>query len=116
MGLDAKIYFRCQKPEPELEWDLPRGYSIYQPDPNEDMPEVTHGIDMGGDRYYGTHYERGPWPTIASVLLLLFASEDVEKVWYGHDASDPSETSIKDVLELSEHFMLYGSRPYRTRP
>jgi len=117
MGLDVEIYFRSKTAEPNLEDALIPGFSI-QPISEymaEDLPEATHEVDCGCMRYYGEHYERGPWPRFAAVLMELLACEDVEKVWYGSDASTPQEINAEGICEISRHYMANGQRPYRRR-
>ena len=116
MGLDTEILFRCKNAEPALEDPLLNGFKIvpigrYMA---EECLGATHEIDTGS-RYYGPGYERGPWPKIAAVLMELLACEDVEKVWYGSDASTPQEIDADGVCEISRHYMANGQRPYRRR-
>ena len=115
MGLDTTIYFRA-KPGFDVEkFDcyLPGGFEM-KPIPDycaDEYPDATHELDCG-HRYYGEGYERGPWPHIAAALMILFASEGVERVWYGSDCSGPSEIKPEDVLKTSAYYMANGRRPY----
>ena len=45
--------------------------------------------------------------------MILFATEGVERVWYGSDCSGPSEIKPEDVLKTSAYYMANGCRPYR---
>lgn len=116
MGLDTTIYFRA-KPgftADALENYLPSGFDV-RPIPDYcsyEYPEATHELDTG-HRYYGEGYERGPWPHIAAALMILFASEGVERVWYGSDCSGPGEVKPEAVLKTSAYYMANGCRPYR---
>lgn len=116
MGLDAVIYIRSKTPEPAMEDPLLPGFTI-QPLSGydaEDMPEATHEVDCGCTRFYGEHYERGPWPRIAATLMELLASEDVEKVWYGSDCEDRAQPiDAAGINAISAHYMAHGQRPYR---
>lgn len=114
MCVDAEFYLKAKDgKEPELEWSLPDGYRIMPA--SEWAPEgATHEIETLV-RYYGKNYERGPWPYMSAVLMLLLASEDVEIVWYGGDCYDSPEVCTPEmVAELNAHFMAHGNRPYRT--
>ena len=118
MGLDAEIFFRCKTAEePRLEDPLLPGFEIRPISEwsKDDVPEATHEVDCGCSRYYGPHYERGPWPRIAATLMELLASEDVEKVWYGSDSGPALEMDAEAVNEISSHYMKNGQRPYRRR-
>lgn len=116
MGLDTTIYFRA-KPDfrdDALETYLPSGFTV-RPIPDycqDECPEATHELDTP-HRYYGEGYERGPWPHIGAALMVLFATESVERVWYGSDCSGPGEIKPEDVLKVSAHYMANGHRPYR---
>jgi hypothetical protein len=113
MGVDAEIYLKSKDgKEPELEWNLPNGYRISPA--NKWAPEgATHEIETAV-RYYGANYERGPWPYISAVLMLLLASEDVEIVWYGGNCYDSMQICTPEtVRELNDHFMAHGNRPFR---
>jgi hypothetical protein len=112
MGLDASICFE-QIGELDFERGFPPGISIRKltRSEKEEYAFATH-IVSGLDRYYGEGYERGNWPEICWVLMLLHACPGVGEVWYG-EPGGISRFGIKDVLRISEHFMLYGERPYR---
>lgn len=118
MGLDTTIYFKA-KPgfsDALFETYLPSGFtskpiSDYSAD---EYPDATHELDSG-HRYYSKGYERGPWPYIASALMVLLATKGIERVWYGNDCARASEIKPEDVLEISAHYMANGHRPYRIR-
>lgn len=119
MGLDATIYFE-KTGELEFERDFPAGYSLYElndgqrDDAADDGADgATHGIDTL-DRYYGIGYERGPWPAICGVLMLLHACRGVGRVWYGGDGGHVPLCPPEEVLRISAHFMEHGERPYRS--
>ena len=89
MGIDACIYLKCKAGVDELDLDtpLPDGCALMAAD--DIAPAgASHGIDTG-DRYYGPGYERGDWPRICALLLTLFASKDVETIWYFGDRRPP---------------------------
>lgn len=113
MGIDACIYFKTRNgEEPMLCDNLPTGAVITQSG-KEAIEGATHEVDQQW-RYYGPQYERGPWPQIASVLMALHASADVETVWYFGDCSDCDEPFTPErVTEFSKHYMEHGDRPYR---
>jgi hypothetical protein len=116
MGLDTTIYFRAAPgfSSDKLENYLPAGFDV-RPLPDycsEEYPEATHELD-NGCRFYGPHYERGPWPHIAAALMILFATEGVERVWYGSDCAGGAEIKPDDVLKTSAYYMSNGCRPYR---
>lgn len=113
MGVDACIYLKTRNgDEPTLCDSLPQGCSMV--DAKKWAPDgATHEIDQCW-RYYGPGYERGPWPSIAAVLMALHASPDVETVWYFGDCSDGDEPfTPQRVQEFSAHYMTEGDRPYR---
>lgn len=117
MGIDVEIYFVCEG-EPNFERALPRGFEICKAvdwKAEDFAPDATHCIDTMS-RYYGIGYERGDWTAICAVLMLLIASEQVSKVYYGGDSyiSLP-ECTIESVLEISKHYMENEHRPYRNR-
>ena len=119
MGVDAEIYFETKDGEmPELEVNMMFGEIMEVEDgllPYDNIGCATHCVSLDcNDRYYGDGYERGHWCALSSVLMLLHASEDVVRVWYGVDHGDPLNIKKKKkVLETSLHFMLHGNRPYR---
>jgi hypothetical protein len=113
MGIDARIYARLRDATGEFEFLLPNGYTLQPADPECAPDGATHEIDTLA-RYYGEGYERGPWPELCAVLMLLHARPDVENVWYGGDGTeDVPECPKARVQELSAHFMSNGCRPYR---
>jgi hypothetical protein len=116
MGVDVRIWFKTKDgQEPALERSLPHGYSIVAADVNACLHGATHEIDTYA-RFYGKGYERGPWPAICAVLMLLHACETVEKVWYDGDTCEsPRECPPERVIEISWHYMQYGERPYNGR-
>jgi hypothetical protein len=124
MGLDVEIFVKLKdasRPLHQLDADfaLPEGYkfrigTMYN--------GATHRI-YTLDRYYGKTYERGPWPTICGVLMKLIQDPNVEKVWYMSDCSIPDDldltneapTDIAEVLDISKHYMVNGTRPYHDK-
>ena len=115
MGLDTTIYFRA-KPDfdaEKMDCYLPSGFEVkllleYT---KEEYPDATHELETK-HRYYGERYERGPWPHIAAALMVLFGSENVDRVWYGSDCKGPGEIRPEDVLKTSAYYMAHGRRPY----
>lgn len=115
MGRDAVIYFVSEKENPEFPWGSLIGATYKKIEPPYDATEATHRIELtGNDRYYGKDYERGVWPTIAGILMDLFASKDIQKVFYGSDGEDyVQEITPKYVAAMSLYYMKHGNRPYR---
>ena len=113
MGVDACIYVKTRDGnEPELCDSLPSGCTV-QAAREWACEGATHEIEQCW-RYYGPGYERGPWPSIAAVLMALHASPNVETVWYFGDFSDGDEPfTPQRVHEFSAHYMAEGDRPYR---
>ena len=114
MGIDACIYVRTRDgAEPALVDSLPNECSVI-PALEWAVNGATHEIDQCW-RYYVSGYERGPWPRIAAVLMALFASPNVEHVWYFGDCGDEGEPiTPEQVMEICAHYMRVGDRPYRT--
>ena len=113
MGINACIYVKTSDgQEPNTCDSLPLGCSVIA---TEFFEGATHEIDQRF-RYYGHGYERGPWPSIAAVLMALHAAPNVETVWYFGDCVDGDEPFTREsVLEFSMHYMTVGDRPYRNR-
>lgn len=120
MGIDARIEFRpttrlTEKERKHLAARLNEAmgsvdYCFYE---DVDGAAPTYSL-INPWRYYGPGYERGPWPSIAAVLMALHASPDVEKVWYFGDCSDGDEPFTPQLVqEFSAHYMTEGDRPYR---
>lgn len=114
MGVDACIYVKTRSGEDvDLSSDLPRDVEVH-PSVFEDggMEGSTHEI-VNRWRYYGPGYERGPWPSIAAVLMVLLGSQDVKTVWYFGDNKDDDEPFIVERLEqFTRHYIEHGNRPY----
>lgn len=113
MGVDACIYFKTRDgEEPALCNSLPLGCEIRKAG-EWAYDGATHEVDQCW-RYYGPGYERGPWPSIAAVLMELHASPDVETVWYFGDCNDSDEPfTPQRVQEFNAHYMAEGNRPSR---
>ena len=115
MGIDACIYCKTSDGEaPRLCDNLPDRTKIITA--REWTQESCMHEILQPWRYYGPGYERGPWPLIAAVLMILFASENAETVWYfgddlDFDGDDPFTS--EQVAEFSKHYMKHGNRPYR---
>ena len=118
MGLDTVIWFKSKTDNPRFDgggWPKVFELKVYELDKfdKDAIPEATHGVGNFW-RYYGKSYERGPWPWISAVLMMLLNSPDVEKVWYGNDCTDyPNEFTVDDLVEHTRHFVEFGERPYR---
>lgn len=115
MGIDVEIY--CELSEGTEPSDLvcPQGFHLQEAGEYERQFGMTHEVWTGA-RYYGEYYERGPWPYICAVLMSLFASTNVKRVWYFGDNRDldgVEPITREDVLKLSMHYMTHGERPYR---
>lgn len=116
MGIDAKILFKVKNGKHFDNFLIPFNYSeICAEDYSEKENSLgaTHFVDFY-ERFYGPGYERGPWPTICGILMELFASGSVEKVWYGGD-DFIDEITPSDILDFSKHYMEHGCRPYYDR-
>jgi hypothetical protein len=114
MGANACIYFSSKKEAPNFEWGLLEENVIKKVD--KFAPEgATHEVVIfGNNRFYGVYYERGVWPRYAAILMELFASPDVTKVWYFSDYDElPGPIEKEDVISLTKHYMDFGCRPYR---
>jgi hypothetical protein len=111
MGADVKMYFRW-KPGKRVDLWVMDGFQLIAGDYAHG---ATHQLDSSY-RYYGKDYERGPWPIICAQLMVLFADEDVEAVWYFADETDiegtEEPTTKEEVIELCRHFM--GMHPAST--
>lgn len=115
MGIDVEIYCELSAGTTEpTDLVLPEGFSLQEAGEYERRFGMTHEV-WSGARYYGPYYERGPWPYICAVLMSLFASTNVKRVWcFGDSTGLPVEPiTIDDVLEISRHYMTHGERPYR---
>lgn len=112
MGIDACIYVKTKDGhEPDLCDCLPNEFSFLKAgkySPGGATHKINHNF-----RYYGPGYERGPWPLLASVLMSLYAGENVEAVWYFGDCTDDAiPISAEDINKISAHYMAHGDRPY----
>jgi len=97
MGIDTCIYVKTKDTqEPEIHGSLPPYCQMFFA--ADWAPEgATHEIDNPW-RYWSYHYDRGPWPHIAAVLLELLAAPNVEKVWYCGDHEDTAEPFTLEML------------------
>ena len=62
-------------------------------------------------RYYTEEYPRGPWPILCGVLMSLFASNNVDKIWYlGENGiiGRVEPLTVDDVLDISRFYMANG--------
>jgi hypothetical protein len=113
MGIDACIYIKCRsgRGEPQFETPLPEDCKIL---PVDDLAPKGASLEVAtGDRYYGPGYERGDWPRICAILLSLFATSDVEVVWYFGEVDDhPKPMKPDDVFAICRHYVQHGHRPY----
>lgn len=110
MGIDLRIACRAkgeyEPPSPALgvDGEMSRGSS--QEGATHELSSMT--------RYYGPHYERGPWPFIAAYLLELMADQNVEAIWYGGDDRDFLEpVTFEWLTQMNLHYADNGERPYR---
>ena len=113
MGVDAEIYCECDGEPNELV--LPRGFTLEPADAYAREAGATHKV-VSFAHYYGIHYTRGSWPNICAVLMSLFASSNVKRVWYFGDSSMIEEAlpiSQETVLRISRYYMTHGKRPWR---
>lgn len=105
MGLETVIFFKTREGGiPQLSDELPYDCTIF-PATDVRCPGATHEVRQHW-RFYGPTYNRGPWPSIAAVLMGLYASSEVECVWYFCDTDEaPEPFGIERVLEFSAHYM-----------
>jgi hypothetical protein len=118
MGLHVTIYFKATDSFSLVD-SLPADFSISAIEQGLFSVNETYGIDATHsvnqlERYYAEKHERGDWPAIASVLMILHATEGIEKVRYGGD-DFTSEMTPKRVTELCLYYMENGHRPYINR-
>jgi hypothetical protein len=114
MGIDVEVYVETT---PEF---ADAGGLDYPHFGFEGVEEARFGPDgathrlLSGMRYYGPHYERGPWPQICAALMDLMQEPEVKRVWYFGDSWEGgAPLTIDEVLEISRHYMTHGERPYR---
>jgi hypothetical protein len=106
-GLDAWIYFESEVEEPKVQadskvvWDVELLSAL--PQPGQSPDSATHWVNIGS-RYYGKDYERGHWPELCEVLMLLFSSPDIKRVWYGNEYG-VYDVTPEFVADLCLHFM-----------
>lgn len=55
-------------------------------------------IDMDGARFYGPHYERGPWPDIHTAILCAVAAFPKCTIHYGSDSDDHAPIVDEELL------------------
>ena len=114
MGIDVCMFVEASG-EPSDLW-LPQGWHFTEAEECDKDSGATHEVWCDGHRYYGIGYERGPWPIIAGVLMSLFASPNISRVWYFGDISDIENSepiTREEVARISMHYMKHGERPYR---
>ena len=120
MGIDVEIYFETEPGAPVPVFSDDYDFKIVSlagdPDVRRDAEGnlPTHHVQTFR-RYYGPGYERGSWPVICAVLMRLFATQGMKRVWYFGDSGeieDRKPMTIDDVLELSRHYMTNCNRPY----
>jgi len=114
MGIDACIYVKTKDgKEPVFCDSLPNECALV--DADVFAPDgATHEIDQNY-RYYSQGYERGSWPRIAHILMMCFASENIEEIWYFGDTHNESKITRAEVNELNAHYMSVGNRPYSNK-
>lgn len=113
MGIDVHVACRC-KPgiePPSPSWGL-EGQMVRSDSIGSEIDGATHELSSM-TRYYGKHYERGPWPTIAAYLLELLADRGIEKVWYGGDGEFFEEVDLQWLTQMNLHYIDNCERPYR---
>lgn len=107
MGLDVNLYATGVVTDDELEQAVEffrvrelRGTPI------RDRWEANRiDVDMGGSRYYGPHYERGPWPEIALNIMATVAAFPSCTVHYGSDSTVDAPIVDDDLLtEMWRHY------------
>jgi hypothetical protein len=113
MGIDAEIFFELTDNGDTSGLALPGHFSVeLASEPHHELG-MTHRV-WCGVRYYGISYDRGPWPDICAVLMSLFATRDVKRIWYFGDDQDADTAvpiTIDDVLRISRHYMSRGETP-----
>jgi hypothetical protein len=72
--------------------------------------------DMNGARYYGPHYERGPWPEIHLAIVSVAAALPNCVVHYGGDTDPESPEATPEALaEIWAHWLSPHWNDYRKR-
>lgn len=114
MGIDIEIAVKCKPgynpPSPSfaVEGEMSDTGNPYVDASTHSLSSLT--------RYYGEHYERGPWPHIAAYLLELMSDPNVERVWYDGDSGDClEEMTFERWCKMCDHYRLNGERPYRQK-
>lgn len=74
-------------------------------------------VSCGGYRYYGEHYERGPWPQIkAAADWLTVRLGETAEVRYGTDSLgfwDEIQPWVDQRDAIEAHWQRVGHHPYR---
>jgi hypothetical protein len=118
MGVDACIFIKVKDGARDirLERPLPDRFSLAPRDGEMDKDwfpdESTHEVD-NPCRFYGPGYERGPWPTLCGVLMVLLNSPDIETVWYFGDdlhTGDLGPFTVDRLIQYTRHYVEYGER------
>jgi hypothetical protein len=100
MGYDTHIHVRAKRSDPHI------GDFFENLVPVEGhycQPEATHVVDVG-ERYWSPDYPRGSWPYIASVLMPLLRSDQIEKVWYGNETGS-EEMTVELLNEYTAEYV-----------
>lgn len=109
MGIDACISVKTRdglRPSVGIAFEVPIVKYSYDDLDTEWEVETT-------SRWYSEGYERGFWPNLASILMQLFAAENVEAIYYYGDCNGPDKPLTHErFLELCKHYMTVGNRPY----
>lgn len=118
MGIDACIGFKL-KNGVELSNELKTVLLKLSNLNDNDFATVDTDKDNPGyyeltslHRFYGIGYERGDWETLCIILTLLMALDDVESVYYYGDNENPIIMSWKKLVQITEHYALFGHEPY----
>ena len=99
------------------EYEIPQhvGKAVYF----QDGPEIVSKGEQFfkvhiSDRYYGSGYERGSWPTIRSILeWIMYNLPDME-IWYGGDSSGVCAEHVTQsfIQKMNLHYYGVGREPY----
>lgn len=133
MGVDAEGYLFTKRPITDderklIQSDMRRVSEVHQDHGRlslvgkDDCAEFslpfgrTFRIDFGLARYYGPHYERGPWEWLSRILGFYRRHPIIEKVFYGGDCDDFGNYPEYDAArewQIFEIWLREGETNYR---
>lgn len=122
MGLDVAIRIKepanlPQRIVEDIDWALNGKRSAPARDDYWPADDITPGFVYESfiERFYGPGYERGNWPIIAGVLMIL-NSLNPGRVYYGSDAEDMGQLVTPELLaEITTHYLGQHGDDYHAR-